>query len=199
MNDMLLLLLLKLLLSLRGLLRLLIDLLHVIVIVIATIDDGVFAESEFVARMQLLVAHKALEAAQMVDEMTRSHYELVRRYALCTAVTLSWKPLEIVLLAIDESIFSETRLLRVKCRFALATPKTLNMPRFVHDQEIESILNEAVTAVTTFRRCCWISTTIGSTRIQCCRCWCYTVITISDEMRRRLTTWRRCGCCCCCC
>ena len=88
MNDMLLLLLL----SLRGLLRLLIDLLHVIVIVIATIDDGVFAESEFVARMQLLVAHKALEAAQMVDEMTRSHYELVRRYALCTAVTLSWKP-----------------------------------------------------------------------------------------------------------
>ena len=92
MNDMLLLLLLKLLLSLRGLLRLLIDLLHVIVIVIATIDDGVFAESEFVTRMQLLVAHKALEAAQMVDEMTRAHYELVRRYALCAAVTLSWKP-----------------------------------------------------------------------------------------------------------
>lgn len=91
MNNMLL-LLLKLLLSLGRLLRLLINLLHVIVIVIATIDDGVFAESEFVARMQLLVAHKALEAAQMVDEMTRAHYELVRRYALCAAVTLSWKP-----------------------------------------------------------------------------------------------------------
>lgn len=95
MNNMLLLLLLlqlKLLLSLRLLLRLLIDLLHVIVIMIATIDDGVFAESEFVARMQLLVAHKALEAAQMVDEMTSAHYELVRRYALCASVTLSWKP-----------------------------------------------------------------------------------------------------------
>lgn len=59
---------------------------------IATIDDRVFAKTELIARVQLLVAHKAFEAAHVIDQMPGAHDQLVGCYALSTSVAFAWKP-----------------------------------------------------------------------------------------------------------
>ncbi len=65
--------------------------LHVIKVVHATVDEAVLAETELVASVELSLAHKTLEAAQVEYEIARSHDQLVRRDRLAAAVAFSWK------------------------------------------------------------------------------------------------------------